>query len=420
MPEHKRGTREPTISCPFCGLGCDDLSPTRSNGRQRVDARGCAIAEGRFARALDAEPTAPRIAGKPASLDAALDAVAGYLSHAKLPLFAGLRGDLLDIRGMLQLAGHTGGVIDHANGDALMANLAVLEGSGWITTSLGEARNRADLMLLVGDGLMEAFPRLGERLLFPTQRLHRDRPAEIVLLGSEPRPPQGMVAETIRIDSALIGEFIGAVRARLAGRSLFESPFPEADALSQRLSRASYPVVAFSAGALGSAHPDLCVRTLAALVRDLNAEGRAALLPLGGADGETSAMQAGAWHTGFGPRVAFNTGVPVYQPRAGATRRLLQQGEADLLVWLSTLNDDPPPAASAATLVLGHPGTRLEREPEVFIPLAVPGVHRAGAVHRGDGLALLPLRPLTKASPPDGPEVLTRLLGLLSRENATC
>lgn len=361
-----------------------------------------------------------RIGGNPTSVDAALETAVGFLKRARLPLFSGLRGDLLDIRGALQLAERTGGVIDHANGDALISNLAVVEGSGWITTSLGEARNRADLWLLVGDGLLESFPRLPERLLRPTQRLHRDGPVELVLLGSAPQPPRGLDASVIPIDPKRVGEFIGTLRAHLAGRPLSDPSFPEAPELAQRLARARYPVVAFSAGTLGTPHPDITVRTLAALVRELNAEGRAALLPLGGADGETSTTQACAWHTGFGPRVAFSSGVPLYQPRAGAAGRLLEEGEADLLVWLSTLSDAPPPRTSVPTLVLGHPGMRLEREPEVFIPLAVPGVHRPGAVHRGDGLALLPLRPLTDEALPDSRQVITRLLGQLSGESATC
>jgi len=295
----------------------------------------------------------------------------------------------------------------------------VLE-SGWITTSLGEARNRADLWLLVGDGLLNAFPRLPERLLRPAQRLHRDQPGKLVLLGGAPQPPPGLDADAIRIDPRLIGDFLGVVRAHLAGRTLSNSSFPEAPALAQRLAEASYPVIAFSATTLAPAHADIWVRKLAALVRDLNGKGRAALLPLGGADGETSALQASAWHTGFGPRVAFNTGVPIYQPRTGAAQRLLQRQETDLLIWISTLSDAPPPAASVPTLVLGHPAIRLEREPAVFIPLAVPGVHRAGTVHRGDGLPLLPLSALASKRLADSREVFARLLGLISRETGSC
>ncbi len=178
------------------------------------------------------------------------------------------------------------------------------------------------------------------------------------------------------------------LRAHLANRPLDRDPFPTAAALAERLTAAAYPVIAFSAADLQSEpQPDLAIRALAALVRQLNDRGRAALLPLGGADGESSAHQVSAWHTGYSIRQQFQRGVPRYEPRRGDARRLLDSDGADLLLWISPLNHEPPPVTSVPTLVFGHPGMTLEREPEVFIPLAVPGVHRAGAIHRGDGVA---------------------------------
>jgi formylmethanofuran dehydrogenase subunit B len=402
-------------------LGCDDLSLIRHSDHLTVDASGCRFAEDRFDAVLNGDTPGPRQQGEPASLETALGAATGYLSQARLPLFAGLRGDLADIRAALRLAEHTGGAIDRHNGDALMCNLSVLEESGWMTTSLGEARNRADLVLLVGDGLFHSFPRLAQRLLRPANRLHADRPPELVLLGTRPSPPPDLDADCIEVPPDRLRDFIGVLRTRLAGRPLPADIFTAAAGLAQRLARASYAVVAFSASALNAApHADLTVRALGALVRELNADGRAALLPLGGSDGETSALQASAWHTGFGPRCSFHAGVPSYQPRAGSARRLLANGEVDLLVWISTLSDEPPPRTDLPTLVLGHPAMRLDREPEVFIPLAVPGVHRPGAIHRGDGLAVLPLRSLADTGLPTGADALGRLLGLLSEEKRPC
>ena len=90
------------------------------------------------------------------------------------------------------------------------------------------------------------------------------------------------------------------------------------------------------------------------------------------------------------------------------------------MLWISPLNHEPPPVTSVPTLVLGHPGMTLQREPEVFIPLAVPGVHRAGAVHRGDGVALLPLAGLIENSLPNSGDVFARLLGLLEQAKRPC
>jgi len=346
-------------------------------------------------------------------LGEALGFAAERLKRARLPLFAGLAGDLGDIRGALHLAQQTGGVVDHRNGDALVRSSRVLQETGWITTSLGEARNRADLWVLVGDALFDRFPRLQDRLLRVSQRLHSDQSPQLVLVGPWVSVPEGLQADRIPLPLASLVEFTGVLRARLAGRPVCGDAYPETAGLAQRLAAARYPVLAFSASALDLPHGDLTVRALVALVRDLNRRGRAALLPLAGADGETTAQQASVWHTGFGLRTSFHTGVPELDPAVWSTRRLLDAGEADLLVWISSLSADPPPPTQVRTLVLGHPAMRFAREPELFLPLAVPGVHRRGAVHRGDGLGLLPLSRLKASDLPAGGEVMARLVELV-------
>jgi formylmethanofuran dehydrogenase subunit B len=417
MPDQLPATPPPTFACPFCGLGCDDLSPSGDAADRTLDSHGCALAEQSFHTALSAPPLGPRIAGRSAPLDQALRAIAWYLGRARLPLFGGLSGDLTDQRGVMRLAERTGGAVDHRNGAALMSNLSVLESGGWLATSLGEVRNRADLLVLVGGDLTARFPRLLERLQGKGGRLHTEAPLNLVRIAADNTPDVD-----IPVPSGRLREFVGVLRARLAGRMLAMDAFPEAEELARHLAAARYPVIAYSASLLfdSEPHPDLTIRALAMLVRDLNVKGRAALLPLGGADGETTAQQVSAWHTGFGIRQSFHAGVSQYRPRNGGGGRLLASGGADLLVWVSTLGAEPPPATEVPTLVLGHPAMVLDRVPEVFIPLAVPGVHRNGAVHRGDGIALLPLTAIAVTDLPASGPVFARLLELLAEERPAC
>ena len=52
----------------------------------------------------------------------------------------------------------------------------------------------------------------------------------------------------------------------------------------------------------------------------------------------------GAWHTGFGIRTSLARGYPEQDLRRFAAQRLLDDGQADLLVWISSLAADAPPA----------------------------------------------------------------------------
>jgi formylmethanofuran dehydrogenase subunit B len=310
-------------------------------------------------------------------------------------------------------------MLEHVEGAALACTTRVLEEVGWVVTSLGEARNRADLIIIVGDGVLAACPRLGERVLRVSDRLHATGPPRLIMLGEDPGTAAALDAEQIAIAHADLRDFIAVLRARLDGRVVQGDAFPAAAPLAEALTEAHYPVLCFSAEALGGDDADLVIRSLGQLVRTLNGQGRAALLPLGGSDGAVTAAQVCGWQTGFGARLSFATGLPVYRPGASDAGDPLRSEGTDLLVWLDLLAGEPPPLTDVPIIALGHPGMRFERAPDVFIPLAVPGVHRAGAVHRGDGQALLPLEALVESDLPSGEDVFSALADLLRADGTT-
>ncbi len=398
-------TAAQTVGCPFCALACDDLSPPVHNGRPVTERLVCAKARAGFEQALadsaSGNTVGPRLRGQSVSWEQALARCAELLAGARLPLFHGLLGDLQDSRAALQLAGRFGGVIDHLHGEAVARGLRVYQDSGWMQTSLGEARNRADLLILIGDDLQTALPRLHEKLIDVPQRLHRERPAQVHDL-SEDR--LAVLSQT---------------RALLGGRPL-SAAIAAATELAERLRNSQYPV--FVLGALPGPRAELILRAAAELVRDLNAEGRAALLNLGSGLGEITAQLSAAWHNGFGLRTSFARGYPQQDLQRYAGDRLLEDGEADLLIWFSSLSPEPAPCPNGASdtpcIVIGHPASRFgDRTPEVFLPVAVPGVHRVGFIHRADGLRMVPLHALVETDLPDSAELCRRLLELSPMSN---
>jgi formylmethanofuran dehydrogenase subunit B len=232
-------------------------------------------------------------------------------------------------------------------------------------------------------------PRLRERLLAPGERLHADGPAQEIAIADAPL------------------EVLSQARALLAGRPL-SAPTAAATLLVDALAESRYAVLLI--GELDPVDAELVLRAASELVAWINRGRRAALLLLGTGHGEVTAQLCGSWHCGFGVRTGFARGYPEYDPARYAGERLLASGEADLLVWLSALSADPPPATTQPQIVLGHLATRFgARPPAVFLPLAVPGVHRAGALHRADGLRLQALRAVVDSPLPSG-EVLCRQL----------
>lgn len=382
-------------ACPFCALACDDVSLPTHNATRTLT---CPTARAGFALALACTDARPTVAGRPTDWDHALNESRRLLEATRLPVFHGLLGDLSDARAAWSLAARFGGVVDHRDGDALARALEVYQDSGWIATSLGEARNRADLLVWVGKPLDSRLPRLREKLLEAEFRLHAAAPPSVVELGATPR------------------DCLDQARVLLAGRPL-PAPDPAAEALVAALHNARYAVLAI--GELDDTQADMALRSANDLVRDLNERQRAALLLLGRGPGDITAQLCGAWHTGFGLRTSLARGYPEQDLRRFSARRLLDEGQADLLVWISSLDASPPPDCEQPRIVFGHPAMTFgDMPPEVFLPVAVPGVHRTGFIHRGDGLRLVPLRRIARSSLPGSADLCACLLGA-DHEGAT-
>ena len=119
----------------------DDVVSTGST--LKVLKNGCGRAHSGFERTL---PEAqPMVKGKTVELPQAIETAAALIKKAQLPLFGGVATDVDGVRAALSIADHSGGVIDHALSEGQFRNLNVLQSSGWIMSTLTEARNRADL-----------------------------------------------------------------------------------------------------------------------------------------------------------------------------------------------------------------------------------------------------------------------------------
>lgn len=362
--------------------------------------------------------TAPRIAGRPATLDAACRRVAELLSDSHCPVFSGFGTDVDGARAALSLIDRCGGVFDQARAEGGLRNLLVLANSGWMATTLAEVRNRVDLLVVFGSDIEGAFPRFFERFIWVPETLFGQDAGsrEIVYIGSGPsgraayspdgRPPKVLECskdELVGVAAALAALMHGA---RLQVDAIGGIPVAELQALVDRLRAASYSVVTWVAGQLDMPSAELTVQQLCQVVVQLNERTRSAVLPLGGQDGDRTASQVCAWQTGYPTRVGFLRGFPEYDPYLFDSRRMLQAGEADLLIWVSAFSCGAPPPASQPTVVIARSGTVFEREPDVFIPVGTPGIDHRGHMYRCDNVVAMPLLKLRDSSLPAAAEVL--------------
>ena len=404
------------VPSPFCGIASDDLTLEVQGLEVRVVANGDPVTQRGFE--VPVTDQHPRIQGREVSLEEAVAHVAGLLKASKLPVFSGFGTDVNETRAAFSLIDRSRGVFDQMNARAGLRNLLVLADSGWMATTLAELKNRADVLVLFGTDPEGPFPRFFERFVWPSETLFGQDVAQrqVIFLGRAPsgsaaQSPEGRAPEVHTCDPEAYPLIAGALAALANGVDLKADSvggisMTVLKSIVERLKAAQYGVVSWAAGQLNFDHAELTIQRLTKAIVALNATTRCVALPLGGQDGDRTASQVSAWLSGYPTRVSYQKGFPHYDPYHNSAERLLSQGEADLLVWVSSLSTNPPLETEVATVVIGRSGMTFHREPEVFIPVGVPGIDFAGHMYRCDNVVALPLYQVRKSELPRAAAVL--------------
>jgi formylmethanofuran dehydrogenase subunit B len=370
---------------------------------------------------IGAEATAS-IDGARASLDDAAAAAARLLARSGQPLIAGLGADIEGARAAIRLAERVGGVIEHMHSAALLRDLDCLRETGVMLTTPGEARVRADVVLLVGDGLTEAWPHLKERLLAaPARPEGVDVKRRIVWLAPQPGATIPGFDGDIEVFAAGLGATpaanLAALRARVKGRPVAQTQVPLAalDALAVTLKDARFGVAVWTAESLGA----LDIEMLNGLVRDLNETTRFSTLPLAPPDNGVGVLAACGWTTGLPVRTGFGAGVPIHDPWRFDAERLVASGETDCVLWISAFGAAPPPWRSAANFIaLCEPTARFAEEPNVRIAVGRPGLDHDAVMHSSDAGALVAVTASARSAALSVAQAIERIGACLGEVNS--
>ncbi len=392
------------VTCPFCGILCDDLVIENSGHKLKILKNGCPKAITAFEkRQIE---NSPRIKGKKVALDEAIAEVARLLEQSRTPLITGLGTDAAGMRQVMHLADKTNAIIDHMHGDSLIRNILVLQDLGWITTSLGEIKNRADMIIFAGTDA-SSHPRFFERIIWNKKAmfLQKNKEREIVYIGKRLDIKQGISPKGKRpllldCKTDQIGEIISTLHAIISGARIDAAEVagiktPVLEKLAEKMKQARYGVIIWSAADLNISHAELTIQNFCETVKYLTRITRFSGFSLDGNNGATTAVNICAWQSGYPLRVNFNKGYPDYDAHRYSTYNVLKNKEADALLWISSFNATTSlPHPQIPIIVLTTPETRLEFEPDVFIPVGTPGIDHAGQLFRTDGVVALPLKQL--------------------------
>ena len=406
------------VASPFCGIASDDLVIEVNGHQLTVLENGDAINTPAFEAPLG--DSQPRINGKEVTLEQAVSAIAEHLRDANQPLIGGLATDLNGARSAMALADKSGAVVDSQFSPAAFRNILVLQDTGYMTTTLTEARNRADVMVIVGSDIESSFPRFFERIVWPAESMFDVdlSQRQVIYLGKKPSgeqstAPDGRKAQVLACDDADLPEVLSVLRALINGKTVQAEavggiPVSELQQLTETLKAAQYSVFVWSGMQLNYDHAETSIQMLCEAIKELNKDTRSNGLPLGGKQGDTTVNAVASWQSGYPMRSSFQRGYPEYDPFIFDSRRMLAEAEADVLLWVNAFNSQgTPPASSAKTIVLGRSGMQFETEPAVYIPVGVPGIDHVGRTFRCDSVVSVPLKKLRDSGLPSVFDVLS-------------
>jgi len=385
------------VTCLGCGCACDDITVVVRTDRIAEARNACALGAAWFG---DGQvPHEIRRNGRQASLEQAIGEAVKILRGATRPLvYIAADVSCETQRGAVAVADRLRAALDSLAATAAPAILAA-QRRGRAGATLGEIRQRADVIVFWGVDPAERYPRYSSRYAVDPRGLQapagrKSRTVIAVDVGPALGPADADARVVIAADDEV--EALAVMRAVVQGRiSGEDTPFRPATDLARRMTQGRYVAIVADAEPSGAAADPDRGEALVTLAQALNGPTRCALSTLRGGGNRSGADAVVTWQTGFPFAVDFAPGYPTYRPHAGACA-LLGAGEVDAALVIGSPGSLPERIArglaNVATIAIGPRASVAAFRPAVAIDTGVAGIHEGGTAFRMDDVPL-PLRP---------------------------
>jgi formylmethanofuran dehydrogenase subunit B len=402
------------VICPFCGCLCDDIEVTVDNNKIINVKNSCGISRSKFMNNEINRIYHPSIDGKTVSYEEAVKEAANILANSVRPLIYGLsKIDNEAIRKAVYLAELIGGVVDNTasicHGSSIIARQTV----GSSASSLGEVKNRGDLIIFWGSNPMDSHPRhLARYSVIPKGKYipngRKDR--YVIVVDVRETRTSKLANEFIMVKPDSDFEIIQCLRAAVRGEKIQSEniggvPINVIEQLANRMKSAKYGCMFYGLGLNHGSTKHLNIEALYSLVSDLNHYTKFVVNPMRGIFNVTGAGVVPTWLTGYPFGVDMSRGYPRYNPGEYTSIDLLAREEADAALIMGSDPGGTFPIGAAKRLAK-IPTITLERKQtpttmlsKVVIPVATLGIESSGGVYRMDEV---PLEMRKVVEPPKG------------------
>lgn len=414
-------------TCTFCGCVCDDMELTVDLDEKRITKakNACVLGRAWFAEHTIGDWPVAMIDGKEVSKEEAIEETAQTLVKAKFPIIYGLSDTTCEAqRQAVAISDIIRGTIDTTTSVCHGPSGLAFQGVGESTMSLGEVKNRADLVIYWGGNPAASHPRHFTRytvtpkgMFIPNGR--KDRTVVLVDIRKTPSAP---VADLfIQVKPGKDFEVLWALRALVKGKNIDPSIEEETgvslatlEDLVDKMKNCRYGVLFFGMGLTMTRGRHFNSGAIMALTTDLNEFTHFVTKPVRGHGNVTGADNVLSWQTGYPFGVNFNRGYPRFNPGEFTTVDTLSRGDADAAMFIAS-----DPASNFPKVAIEHmkkipvisldtKQTETSNLAHVAFATSTYGINTGGTVYRMDDVPIT-MRSAFDSPYPDDEEILTAI-----------
>lgn len=412
-------------TCTFCGCVCDDMELHVDVEEKRIvkTKKACVLGKAWFLEhTIEEGAPMAMIDNKEVSIEEAIEEAAQTLVKAKFPITYGLSDTTSEAqRQAVAISDIVKGNIDTTSSVCHGPTGMAFQGIGESTSTLGEVKNRADLVIYWGGNPAESHPRHFGRYAVTAKGMFtpagkKDRTVVLVDVRKTKSSPVADIL--IKPKPGKDFEVLWALRALVKGKYISKDieaitgvPLEALEDLVERMKNCNYGVLFFGMGLTMTRGRHFNAGALLALATDLNEFTHFVAKPVRGHGNVTGADAVVSWQTGYPFGVNFSRGYPRFNPGEFTTVDMLANGDADAAMIIASDPGSNFPKKSIEHLksipviALDTKQTETTKGAHVAFRTSTYGINTTGTVYRMDDVPIT-LRPAFESPFPDDETIL--------------
>ena len=414
------------VVCPFCGCLCDDLVVEVEQNRVLSVENGCTLANEKFMGDHRLKNPIRREGGswKDLSYESAIEQTADILLEADRPLLYGWSGTHGEAQSVgVHLAEILGAVIDNTSTVCHGPSIMAIQEVGHPGCTLGQVKNRADVIVYWGANPIDAHPRHMSRYTtyadgFFVTEAFKER--KVIVVDVRKTESSAVADEFVQVERGGDYALLSALRAVVRGKRDLIPP-KIAGVTREQLFRvadicmkAKFGAIFFGLGLTMSPGKYKNIRNAIELTEELNRHTKFTISPMRGHWNVYGSNEVFTWISGYPYAVDFARGIAFYNPGETTSVDILRRGECDACLVVASDPGAHFPRACAEhlaripTIQIDPHVNATTHLATLQIPVAVTGIDAEGTAYRMDGVPIR-TRKLFDGTYPSDLEILEKI-----------